>query len=101
MTKQEQIIECENKLLKALQDNNIEVTKELIHDNLLFNIPTGQTVTKEMDIANLRSGIMTISKITARDQIISVTEDIAVVAVTIHLKARYAGNLIDGNFRYL
>lgn len=101
MTKHEQIIECEKRLLDAFLTNNIEVVEELLHDNLLFNIPTGQTVTKEMDIANLRSGIMKIEKMEASEQQISIIDNIATVAVTNHVKALYAGNLMDSKFRYL
>jgi hypothetical protein len=37
MTKEEQIIACESKLLKALRENDISTVEGLIHDNLLFN----------------------------------------------------------------
>lgn len=101
MTKQEQIIECEKRLLAAFKDNDIEVVEELLHDNLLFNIPTGQTVTKEMDIANLRSGVMKIVELSTSDQQICVTDDIATVAVTMHIRAQHEGNLMENKFRYL
>lgn len=73
----------------------------LLSDNLIFNIPTGQTITKEIDIENYRSGIMTVSEILATDQIIKSIDDISTVAVTLDLKAKYADQIIDGKFRYL
>ncbi len=98
---EEKIIECEKKLLNALENNNISTLEELLHDDLIFNIPTGQTITKQMDIENLKSGVLVIESITPRDQIINIIEDTATVAVTLALKANYSGNKIDNDFRYL
>lgn len=101
MTHNEQIIECEKRLLDALKTGDIKVLDELLHDNLIFNIPTGQTITKAMDIENYRSGILTVSEILATDQIIKSIDDISSVALTLHLKAKYADQIVDGKFRYL
>jgi ketosteroid isomerase-like protein len=101
MTKDEQINECENRLLEALKIGDIEVIDELLHDDLIFNIPTGQTISKAMDIENYRSGLMTVYDISTTDQIIKTIEDISIVAVTIQLKAKYADQVIDGKFKYL
>jgi hypothetical protein len=99
--KKKQIIKSENKLLEALKVGNIEVLEELLHDNLIFNIPTGQTITKTIDIENYRSGILKVCDIVVNDQIIKITGDIATVAVTLNLKLQYASQLVDGKFRYL
>jgi Domain of unknown function (DUF4440) len=101
MTQDEQIIECEKRLIEALKIGDIKVLDELLHDNLIFNIPTGQTITKSMDIENYQSGIMKVSEILATDQIIKSIGDISIVAVTLDLKAKYANQTIDGKFRYL
>ena len=97
----EQIIDCEKHLIKALENGDIEVLDRLLHDNLIFNIPTGQTITKSIDIENYRSGILKISNASASDQVIEIIDDIAIVAVTLHLKAKYLDQNIDGKFRYL
>lgn len=101
MTKQEQIIECEKRLLTAFKNIDLEVIEELLHDNLLFIIPTGQTVTKEMDMENIRSGDMKIVELSISDQQICVTDDIATVAVTMHIRAQHAGDFMENKFRYL
>lgn len=101
MSQDEQIIECENRLLEALKTGDIDVLDQLIHDDLIFNIPTGQTITKAMDLDNYRSGILVVSEVLATDQIIQSIDDISTVAVTLHLKATYAGQIVDGKFRYL
>lgn len=101
MTQDEQIIECEKRLLEALKTGDIKVLDELLYDNLIFNIPTGQTITKEMDIENYRSGILTVFEILATDQIIKSIDEISTVVVTLYLKAKYADQIVDGKFRYL
>lgn len=101
MTKGEQIIDSENRLFEAMKLGDILVLDELLHDGLIFNIPTGQTITKSMDIENYRSGLMTVTDISMSDRVIHTIEDMSTVAVTIHLKANYADQIIDGKFRYL
>jgi hypothetical protein len=101
MTQDEQIIECEKRLLEAVKTCDIQVLDELLHDNLIFNIPTGHTITKEMDIENYNSGIMTVYDIYTSDQTINTIDNISTVVVTVYLKAKYADQIIDGKFRYL
>ena len=101
MTQEEQILACEKKLLEAIKISDIKVLDELLHDDLIFNIPTGQTITKSIDMENYKSGIMKVSEIVATDQIITSIGEISIVAVTIHLKASYGDQKIDGSFRYL
>ncbi len=102
ITQEEQIIENENRLLEALKTGNLNVLDEMLHDNLLFNIPTGQTITKAIDLENYRSGTLMISEITSTDRVVSsIDNTLSVVAVTLHLKGSYAGHTINDNFRYL
>lgn len=101
MTQAEEIIECEKRLLYALRTGDIKILDELLHDNLIFNIPTGLTITKEMDINNYRTGVMKISEILITDQIIKSIGNISTVAVTLDLKGTYANQIIDGKFKYL
>jgi ketosteroid isomerase-like protein len=98
---EQDIIDCENRLLDAIRNGDINALDELLHESLIFNIPTGQSITKEMDIENYRSGIMTVYDISTTDQTIKTIDNISTVVVTIHLKAKYAEQIIDGKFRYL
>jgi len=70
MTQEEQIVDCEYSILEAMKIGDINVLNELLHNNLIFNIPTGQTITKAMDIENYRLGTMTVYEISTTDQII-------------------------------
>jgi ketosteroid isomerase-like protein len=101
MTQEEQIIESETRLLNAIKASDIKALDELLHDDLIFNIPTGQTITKSMDIENYQSGVMKVSEILVSDQIIKSFDEISTVVMTIHLKAKYAEQIVDGKFRYL
>ena len=101
MTQEEQIIDAENRLLTAMKTGDIDTLNELLHDDLIFNVPTGQTITKQMDIENYRSRIMTVRDIEISDRIIKIVDDVSMVAVTFDLKAKYADQMIDGTYRYL
>lgn len=98
----EQILECEKRLLEAMKNGDFKVLDELLHENLIFNIPTGQTITKSMDIENYKSGMMKVSELLATDQMIkSIDDETFTVAVTIYLNGKYSNQIIDGKFRYL
>ena len=98
---EQDIIDSEKRLLEAILNGDINILDQLLHESLIFNIPTGQTITKEMDIENYRSGIMSVYNISTTDQIINTLGDISTVVVSVHLKAKYADQIIDGKFRYL
>ncbi len=101
MTTEDEIIFLENQLIEAMENGNIAVLNELLHDELVFNIPNGQTISKSMDIENYSSGMMTVYDITITDRIIKSIDDITTVALTVHLKAKYGEQIIEGNYRYL
>ena len=101
MTTHDTIIENEKHLLEALKNSDLKKMEVLLHDELLFHIPNGQTITKAMDLESYRSGLMTIHEISSEEQVIHVIDNIAVVSVVIKLKGKYTDQLIDGKFRYL
>lgn len=96
----EQIKACEERLIHAFKVNDILVFDELLHEDLLFNLPHGQTVTKETDMESHRLGHLVISSMIASDQIIKVIDDQAIVCVTIDMTGTYLDQPIDGKFRY-
>ena len=98
---EQDIIDCEKRLLDAVRNGDINTLDELLHDSLIFNIPTGQTITKEMDVENYRSGMMSVYDIATTEQTIKSIDNVSTVVVTVHLKAKYADQIIDGKFRYL
>lgn len=100
-TRKAQILACEKSLLEAMKTSNVELLDLLLHDDLLFNGPTGETATKAMDLKNYRSGNINLHTVEASDQMLSSIGDDVVVAVTVEIKGNYLGQEIDGKFRYL
>lgn len=72
-----------------------------MHDDLIFNIPTGQTINKAMNIENYKSGIISVLEILPSEQIVSIVDEVATLAVTIYLKAKYVDQIINRKFRDL
>ncbi|WAL62135.1 nuclear transport factor 2 family protein [Thermocoleostomius sinensis] len=96
-----EIIACETALLTAMKTNNVEYLDRLLHDNLLFNGPTGETITKAIDLNNYRSGDINLHTIEPSHYQISAIEDNIIVTVTVEIQGNYLGQEINGKFRYL
>lgn len=95
------IIQRENALLTAMTTNDLALLDDLLHDDLLFNGPDGQTGTKALDLANYRSGGIQLTRAEARERLISAIGDDVVVSVTVMLEGSYLGIRVDGSYRYL
>ena len=100
-TPEAQVIASEARLLQAMRTSDADLLDDLLHDELLFNGPNGQTATKALDLANYRSGGINLRKVEATDRVLSVIENDVVVAVTVEIQGSYLGQEIDGRFRYL
>jgi hypothetical protein len=97
----ESIVNAEIELLTAVKNADLAALEKLLHDDLLFNLPDGQTITKEYDLESYRSGKLKIETLEAADQIIKIIEDTAVVSVIVLLKGVYDNNPIANSFRYI
>lgn len=95
------VVNAEIELLTAIKKADILTLEKMLHDDLLFNLPDGNTVTKEMDLDSYRSGKMKIDSLEASDQIVNIIDDSAVVAVTVSLKGAFGEFPIDGAYRYI
>lgn len=95
------IVNAEIELLTAIKYADVEVLEKLLHDDLLFNLPDGQTITKEFDLNSYRSGKMKVDSLEASDQIINIIDNAAVVTVSVSLKGTYENNPINGVFKYI
>ena len=58
------IIDCEKRLMDAFQQRDISSLDELIHEDVMFVIPNGQTLNKSQVLDNYRGGDMYMSSIT-------------------------------------
>jgi len=97
----ESIVNAEIELLTAVKNADVAALDKLLHDDLLFNLPDGQTITKEYDLESYRAGKLKIDTLEAADQIINIIEDTAVVSVIVLLKGVYDNNPIANSFRYI
>ena len=100
-TTEDQIIVLEDRLLAAMKASDITELEELLHEDLVFNTPTGVTISKPTDIENYRDGKMIVYDIAMADRIIKVVGSVASLAVTVNLKAKFSEQNIDGTYRYL
>ena len=96
-----EIVARETALLHAMTTNDVARLDDLLHDDLLFNGPDGQTGTKVQDLANYRSGGIHLHRAEASDRLVSAIGDDVVVAVTVTLEGSYLGMRADGRYRYL
>ncbi|WP_412465496.1 nuclear transport factor 2 family protein [Pedobacter sp. KLB.chiD] len=101
MSATEQIILHEDKLLTAIQRGDVESLDTLLHDDLLFILPNGVTITKAMDMETYTSGNMVVHSIIPSEQQINLIDDTAMVSVKIELNAVYHSQSVEGIFRYL
>ncbi|WP_010177120.1 nuclear transport factor 2 family protein [Aquimarina agarilytica] len=95
------IIKNEQEILNAMKNSDVLKLDQLLHKELLFNIPNGETITKTIDLQNYSSGNMQINEITASEQQINIIENTAVVSVITNLKGHYANHPIDGKYKVL
>jgi hypothetical protein len=100
-THKAQVIDNEKKLLSAMKTNNVELLDQLLHDELLFNGPSGETASIAMDLENYRSGNINLHTLESSDLMLNMVGDDIVVAVTVEILGNYLGQEIDGKFRYL
>ena len=98
---EDEIVAREDALLRAITSNDVALLDDVLHDDLLFNGPDGQTGTKAQDLANYRSGGIQLRRAEASDRVVSSIGDDVVVAVTVALEGSYLGVPLDGRYRYL
>jgi len=101
MENKEKIAMLEDELIRAIRASDVVALDQLLHDDLLFVAPNGQTVTKQMDMKSHRSGQMIVEKLESVIEEINVIGDTAVVTVVYQTKGTMLGNPIEGRFKYI
>ncbi|MNT62589.1 hypothetical protein D3C72_2003190 [compost metagenome] len=75
--------------------------EELLHVDLLFVIPNGDVITKEMDLQSYRDGNLKIRELNPQVEHLNIIDDTAVITLTLELKGNYGGDDFENKFRYI
>lgn len=100
MTKNE-ILNLENRLYEAIKNSDVKELDELLHNDLLFIIPSGETITKEMDLDTYRNEKMKIHELIPNVEELKIIDDLAVITLQMNLKGTYSGESFEGTYRYI
>ena len=95
------ILNLENKLYEAMKNSSVETLDKLLHNDLLFIVPSGETITKEMDLETYRTGDLKIVELIPNIEQLNVIDDLAVITLKIGLKGSYNNQPIDAQYRYI
>ncbi|MGK6352816.1 nuclear transport factor 2 family protein [Parapedobacter sp. DT-150] len=96
----EDIVEVENRLFSAQLVSDVDMLDKLLHDDLIAIGPTGQVVTKEMDLDSHKAKTMVIEDASTAINEIKITGDTALSIVTMTAKGKVMGAPLAGKFRY-
>ena len=96
----EDVVEAENKLFSAQLVSDVDILDQLLHDDLIAVAPTGQLITKEMDLNSHRAKTMIIEEASTAIDEIKITGDTALSVVTMTAKGKVMGEPLEGKFRY-
>ncbi|PJR05010.1 nuclear transport factor 2 family protein [Avrilella dinanensis] len=96
----EDVIEAENKLFSAQLVSNVEILDQLLHDDLVAVAPTGEILTKQMDLNAHRAKTMIIEEASTEINDIKITGNTALSIVTMTAKGKMTGTPLEGTFRY-
>lgn len=97
----DEVVEAENKLFSAQLISNVEVLDQLLHNDLIAVTPTGQVVTKEMDLSSHKAKTMIIEDASTEIDDIKIIDDTAISTIIMKAKGKMLGTPVEGTFRYL
>lgn len=92
------IIDCEERLRKAMLFGNVEILNELIADDLIFISHFGEILTKEADIEVQRFGNLKLTEINILDQRVRLIDNSAVTFTRVSLSGTFGTNSLAGEF---
>lgn len=98
---EQKIVEVEKQLLNAMEKSDIEILDQLLHEDLLFVLPTGEVITKLKDLETHKSGNLILKEISSLIDSIKLIEENAVVTLSSKIKGKMMEQNFEGNFRYI
>lgn len=98
---EDSILEQENKLYSAIKDSNITALDQLLHNDLLFILPSGEAITKQIDLDTYRNGALKVDELLPQVEHLNIIDDTAVITLTMKLKGKFNDVPFEANFRYI
>lgn len=77
------------------------VVKLKIHDDLLFILPSGETITKEMDLNTYRNGALKVDELLPDIEKLNIIDDMAVITLSIKLSGKFNDVPFEASYRYI
>jgi len=97
----EDIILAENNLITGITTSDIVLLNKILHDDLLFLAPNGETITKQIDLASHERGEMKVEQLIPTIEEINIINNTAIAVLVYETKGTMLGTPIKGKFRYI
>ncbi|MGG7665192.1 nuclear transport factor 2 family protein [Dyadobacter sp. BHUBP1] len=94
------VIEAENKLFSAQLVSNVDILDELLYQDLIAVAPTGEILTKKMDLDSHKAKTMIIDDASIIIDDIEIIGDTALSIATMTARGKMMGTPLEGKFRY-
>ncbi|MGJ1225384.1 nuclear transport factor 2 family protein [Sphingobacterium siyangense] len=101
MITKDEILNLVNTLYGAIKNNDVEIRDSLLHNDLLFVIPSGQTITKEIDLQTYREGNLKVKKLIPKVEELNIIVDLAVIILQMDLKGDYNNEPFEAKYKYI
>lgn len=88
-------------LADGIKKSDTLLLDRYLHDELLFMAPTGQTITKQMDMATHLSGEIVVDKLVVSVEQINIIGDTAISTTHYDTKGKISGKPVEGKLRYI
>ncbi len=95
-----QIVELEHQWKKAALADDIPAMDKLLSDDYLGITDTGEVLTKTQQLARMRDGKFTITKLDISDTRIKLVGNIAIVTCLAQVEGTSADEILHGAYRY-
>ena len=101
MMKKEDILKLENQLYEAMKSADIEALDNLLHNDLLFIIPSGEVINKEKDLESYGTGNLKIIEIQPEVEHLNIIDNVAIITLKLKLNGSFLGDPFEAQFRYI
>jgi len=98
---EQKVLEAEKQLLDAMKKSDVEILDQLLHEDLLFVLPTGEVITKQIDLETHKSGNLVLEEITSSIDSIKLIDENVVVTLSSRIAGKMLEQNFEGNFRYI